>query len=401
MYSYDEVIDIINNARRFGKLTGLEVTKEILKVLDYPMKNIPYIHVAGTNGKGSTCAYLTSILMEEGKRVGTFISPHLIDFEERIMVNNEYIPKDKVTEYGNLLLTTRFPVELTMFDYCLAMAMLYFKEMECDIAVIETGLGGTYDSTNALGNPIATVITKIGFDHVAILGDSLGQIAREKAGILREGVPFITQSQDEEAMAALMAKAEAVKVSKTLVVTEEHLREVESMKPGLVGAFQCENGAGAMLTARSLGISETAIQKGIHGAKWMGRMEILSEKPYVMVDGAHNGNGVSALAESLRKLYPKEKFHFIMGVMADKDYENMIEELLPLARDFITVTPESNRALQAKDLATCIAGKGIEARSAQTIEEAMDTLSMDYKTIVFGSLYFVGEIENYWNNLGL
>lgn len=398
MYTYDEIIDRIYSATRFGKLTGREVTLYILEKLNYPMKDIPFIHVAGTNGKGSTCAFLTSILMAEGKKVGTFVSPHLVDFEERIMVNQVYIPKEKVTEYGNLLLEMDFGVELTMFDYCIAMAMLYFGEMKCDIAIMETGLGGTYDSTNALPNPLVSVITKIGFDHMSILGDTIDAIAREKAGIMKENIPVVIQTQEKEALDALLEEAIKKNAGPVHVLTEEKIRQAKERKPGLIGAYQYENAAGAVETAKILGISEGAIQRGISNAKWMGRMEILSKSPFLMVDGAHNGNGVSALARSLRELYPKEKFHFVMGVLADKDYENMIEELLPLAIDFVTVTPETTRALQARDLASCIKEKGIPAECANSLEEALDSLRREEKNVVFGSLYFIGEVEAYWNN---
>lgn len=401
MYSYEEVVDKINNARRFGKLTGVEVTKHILDKLEHPEQKLPYIHVAGTNGKGSTCAFLTSMYMAGNRKVGTFISPHLIDFEERIMINNVYIPKEKVKEYGNYLFGIDFGVELTMFDYCLAMAVLYFVEEGCDIAIMETGLGGTYDSTNALGTPIATVIAKIGFDHTAILGDTLERIAKEKAGILRAGVPFIMESQEAEARDALLECGQRIGSTPIIEVTSSAIDEVKQIGPGLVGEYQYENGALAMLTARCLGLEEAAIEEGIKKVSWMGRMEILSKKPFVMVDGAHNGNGVLALQRSLVALYPNEKFHFIMGVMADKDYETMIEEILPYAMDFVTVTPESERALQAKELALCIEKRNIPVQSVTTVEEALMTITNDYKTIIFGSLYFIGEVEEYWKNYKL
>ena len=184
-YNYDEVINIIENTRRFGNLTGYETSKRMLEQLGNPQSGIPFVHVAGTNGKGSTTAFLCKILEQTGKRVGMFTSPHLITFEERIRINGEYIPKEDVVRLGNLLLEMQFIVSPTMFDYCLAMAVLYFKEQSCDIMVMETGIGGRYDSTNALGVPEVAVITKIGFDHMAVLGNTLGEIAGEKAGIIK------------------------------------------------------------------------------------------------------------------------------------------------------------------------------------------------------------------------
>lgn len=394
MYNYQEVIDKIENSRRFGNLPGVEVTKRMLATLGNPQDGLAFIHVAGTNGKGSTCAFLTNILAKAGLKCGCFTSPHLIHFEERITVDQQMIPKEVVTRLGNELLSIDFGVTPTMFDYCLVMAVLYFKECGCNVAVMETGLGGRLDSTNALGNPMVAVITRIGYDHMAILGNTLTEIASEKAGILKENVPAIFAPQEEEALAVLR------KHPGTLVSSED-MEKVAFMKPGLMGEYQLENGAAAMLAAQKflsqIGFDEeradAAIEAGIHTAIWKGRMEILSREPYLMVDGAHNSNGIHALKTSLMKLYPDEKFHFVMGVMADKDYEKMIEELLSLAIDFVTVTPESSRALQAESLAEKIRSQGISARSMASVADVLTLPRVGEKTIALGSLYFIGELE--------
>ena len=394
MYNYQEVIDKIENSRRFGNLPGVEVTKRMLATLGNPQDGLAFIHVAGTNGKGSTCAFLTNILAKAGLKCGCFTSPHLIHFEERITVDQQMIPKEVVTRLGNELLSIDFGVTPTMFDYCLMMAVLYFKECGCNVAVMETGLGGRLDSTNALGNPMVAVITRIGYDHMAILGNTLTEIASEKAGILKENVPAIFAPQDDEALAVLQ------KHPGTLVSSED-MEKVAFMKPGLMGEYQLENGAAAMLAAQKflsrIGFDEeradAAIEAGIHTAIWKGRMEILSREPYLMVDGAHNSNGIHALKTSLMKLYPDEKFHFVMGVMADKDYETMIGELLSLAIDFVTVTPESSRALQAESLAEKIRSQGIPARSMASVADVLTLPRVGEKTIALGSLYFIGELE--------
>lgn len=390
------MIDKIENSRRFGNLPGVEVTKRMLATLGNPQDGLAFIHVAGTNGKGSTCAFLTNILAKAGLKCGCFTSPHLIHFEERITVDQQMIPKEVVTRLGNELLSIDFGVTPTMFDYCLVMAVLYFKECGCNVTVMETGLGGRLDSTNALGNPMVAVITRIGYDHMAILGNTLTEIASEKAGILKENVPAIFAPQEEEALAVLR------KHPGTLVSSED-MEKVAFMKPGLMGEYQLENGAAAMLAAQiyfdKIGLDEKkaleAIQRGIHTAVWKGRMEVLSEEPYFMVDGAHNSNGIHALKTSLMKLYPDEKFHFVMGVMADKDYETMIGELLPLAIDFTTCTVECERALQADALADCIRRKGIAAASADDFASCFQRGRLDetHRTVAFGSLYFIGEIE--------
>lgn len=493
IYTYGEVIHRIQTARRFGKLTGKDTSMRMLELLGNPQKDIPFVHVAGTNGKGSTTAFLCRILEQTGRKIGMFTSPHLVEFEERIRINGAYIPKHEVTRIGNQLLAMEFGVEPTMFDYCLCMAVLYFKEQGCDLMVMETGLGGRCDSTNALATPMLSIITRIGYDHVAILGDTLSQIAWEKAGIMQPGIPVVVQRQEAEAeqvlrevyeelnsgVCVLAAESSAadkhagvddnpIAVRSTDETVEGYIRvrdlDIERVREypmRMQGEYQLENAAAAMLAAEYIlsqwlekdamclhtpmqaNISdgqpdgsieeriERFIRAGIATTTWKGRMEILNEEPFFMVDGAHNSHGVHALAESLRILYPNEKFHFIMGVMADKDYEAMIEELLPLAIDFVTVTPESDRALQAEDLAACIQAKGVAATYAQDMESVIRPYlpdrdkvekSQSYKsattrlhglqdlpqsrpqstankTVAFGSLYFVGAIEAYMERI--
>lgn len=429
VYSYDKVVDKIQNSRRFGNLTGSEITKIMLEKLNHPEKNIPYIHVAGTNGKGSVSAFLCSILKEAGLKTGMFTSPHLIHFEERIRINGEMIPKEDVQRLGNLLLSEDFGVHPTMFDYCLAMALLYFKEQQCDVIVLETGLGGKYDSTNAVGTPDVSVITKIGFDHMAILGNTLVEIAGEKAGIIKKGTKLVCESQDADVEEVFKKAAEQVGVNRIEILAPEKIQikdhqsfsayGYEDLTMQMLGLHQFENATVAILAAEFylqdyLGAKrnqncddegvlndrvqaqiQQAVRDGIAATKWPGRMEVLSQRPFFMVDGAHNAHGVTALRKSLEILFPGEKFHFLMGVMADKDYVDMIQELLPLALDFTTVTVGYSRSLEAEELAECIGKMGVKASSKVSLKEAMSEVTDERKekTIAFGSLYFVGEIE--------
>jgi dihydrofolate synthase/folylpolyglutamate synthase len=251
------------------------------------------------------------------------------------------------------------------------------------------------------------VITRIGYDHMAILGDTLEAIAQEKAGILKPGVPAVIAPQEPEAMTVLREAAAQAQCSVT-VVDEAALRQAEAMHPGLPGAYQFENAATAAAAARiifakrrpdiSPDIRETYICDGIRHASWPGRMEILCALPYLMVDGAHNSSGIHALVTSLAQLYPGERFHFVMAVMADKDYERMVEELLPLAIDFVTVTPEGARALQGEALAEAIRAKGVAARSLYRVAEVLTLPVENEKTIALGSLYFIGELKKLWES---
>lgn len=421
--TYEEVLDQIEHQRRFGNRPGAEVSALMLEKLGRPQQNMSVIHIAGTNGKGSVSAFLCSILKEAGIRTGMFTSPHLVDFRERICVDGQMISREEVKKLGNMLLEEDFGTVPTMFDYCLAMALLYYRDRQCQAAVIETGLGGRLDSTNAIGVPEVTVVTKIGYDHMAVLGDTLDKIASEKAGIIKKGTKLVLESQKKDAMDVLLETAEKeavteIKIADMHDVTEcryENGRQYfsyqkyKNLEMAMLGVHQYENAAAAILAAeiflKDRGISdekaEYYIREGIKKTRWAGRMEILSREPFFMVDGAHNGNGVAALAESLRTLFPGEKFHFVMGVMADKNYEEMIEELLPLALDFKTVTVESERALAAQELSEKIRAKGIcDAGLLHSFDELMPgRLDVAHKTIAFGSLYFVGEIEKYFQDV--
>ncbi|MCM1106263.1 MAG: bifunctional folylpolyglutamate synthase/dihydrofolate synthase [Blautia sp.] len=417
-YSYSEVLEKIENSRRFGRLPGVTVEGLMLEALGEPQRGLPYIHVAGTNGKGSVCAFLDGIFRELGLRVGRFTSPHLVDFRERIMVDNELIGKEAVERLGNQLLQLDIGVTPTMFDYCLAMAVLYFKERACDIAVIETGLGGRLDSTNALGTPEVAVITRIDLDHTAVLGDSLTDIAEEKAGIFRPGVPAVSAPQQETAMTVLRSRAGSLHV-----VAKEELEKAKAYQPGLLGLHQIENAAVAAAAVRALPSVHTrrgeaaeaamawrgeeveaamtwraekleaAIARGIHSARWPGRMELLCGQPFFLVDGAHNPGGVRALRESLWELYPQERFRFVMAVMEDKDYTGMVELLLPLAKEFVTVSLDKERALQGEKLAAYIRERGVFARTAGSVRELCALPADGTKTVALGSLYFIGDLK--------
>lgn len=436
--TYEEVIDKIENIRRFRNLAGVEISQNMLEDLGNPQADMNLIHIAGTNGKGSVSAFLCAILREAGLKVGMFTSPHLVDFRERIQINGEMISKEDCARLGNFLLEKEFEAQPTMFDYCMVMAVLYFKEQKCDVIIMETGLGGALDSTNALGVPEVSVITKIGYDHVAILGDTLAKIAAEKSGIIKKGTTLVIESQEKEAEDVLREKAIEQGLNETIELRKGTFSFVEKkwisdkkmtqkgqtfsfldypeLSMHILGVHQYENAAASILAAQAffkrieerelkadsvqlrcvreaISKKKTAdwIQKGIASASWMGRMEILSEQPFFMVDGAHNSHGVTALCESLKALFPGEKFHFVMAVMADKDYDKMIECLLPLALDFVTVTAESSRALQGETLAEFIRAKGVDARNCEDFSKV--TLAEKEKTIAFGSLYFIGEIE--------
>lgn len=426
--TYEQVVETIVNSRRFGRYSGVEVMAEMLKALGDPQKGMRLIHIAGTNGKGSVSAFLCEILREAGLCVGVFTSPHLIDFRERICVDGRMIEREAVERLGRELLVRRFLKEPSMFDICLAMALLYFKEQQCDVVILETGLGGSLDATNAVGVPEVSVITKIGYDHMEILGNTLEEIAEQKAGIIKKGTDVVLESQTTGVLAVLLAAAERAGARACHVIApEEFLQrcyqdgtqsfvygDYGKLQMRMLGLHQYENAAAAAVAAelflKNGKFSERIeaqitgedknrrikafIRNGIFKTRWQGRMELLRSEPFFMVDGAHNSSGIEALRESLACLFPGERFHFMMGVMADKDYESMVELLLPLAAEFTAVRVQTERALGADALAAFIRTKGIPAVSVANLAAGMERAECAaHKTIAVGSLYFIGEIE--------
>ncbi len=399
--TYQQMVTKIESMRRFGKATGLEVSTALLRELDYPEKNMDIIHIAGTNGKGSTAAFLASLLKESGKRVGLFTSPHLITFRERIQINGNYISEDDVVFWGEKVLEAArgLEVDATMFDIALAMALLYFKSQEVEVVILETGLGGRYDSTRALSVvPKVSVITNIGFDHTAVLGNTLEEIAENKADIIRKDTVAVIAKMDEKAQKVIVSHCEKLSVPYVFAMDMELDSKWEL---GLLGDYQKENAQNALAAYESYmkgKMDQKVIALGLKNATHPGRLQIIQKDPLVIVDGAHNPQGVSALSRSLKALYPKEKFTFVVGVLADKDYGHMMEEMLPLAKEFVTVTVESNRALQGEELARYLMERGAKAYAASSIEDAF-LREQTGKTVVFGSLYFVGDVIQYFKSM--
>ena len=413
---YEEIVTAIMGRRRFGKACGRQVAEELLARLNCPERGMRVIHIAGTNGKGSTAAFVSSILQAAGFCVGQFPSPHLVDFTERIQVNGRQISREDAARLGQRLLDLPMELECTMFDLCLGMALLYFRERRCDFVVLETGLGGRLDSTSGLSQvPLVSVVTNIGLDHVQILGDTLEEIAAEKAGIFKPGTEAVFGKMAAAARRVLIKRCEELGIPwRDAGELEERIRSgEEAVEPrlGLFGAYQRQNAATAaavfdVLTERCPemfgGMSEEKRRKilleGLRKAVWPGRMEILSEDPFLLVDGAHNPQGVAALAESLRQAYPGEQFLFVAGILADKDYEGMLEIMIPLARRFYTVTVESSRSLQGQAVAEYLKGKGQDAVYIGDLADCLRTVLAEGKQtgkriVAFGSLYFIGSLE--------
>ncbi|WP_167511259.1 bifunctional folylpolyglutamate synthase/dihydrofolate synthase [Pseudobutyrivibrio xylanivorans] len=395
--TYENVVNTIDNKRRFGKACGRDVTMEFMEALGHPEMGKHIIHIAGTNGKGSVAAFVSSILQAASFsyakpfKVGLFTSPHLIEYTERIQIDGKQISREDVTRIGEQLLEMKLELEPTMFDYWLAMALVYFKEQQVDYIVLETGLGGAKDSTNGLAQvPEVSAITSIGLEHTQYLGNTLAAIAGEKAGIIKPGVPVVIGQMEEEAFNVISAKCGALDCELIQAGAVD-----KSQKLGLFGEYQRNNAAVAVEVVKSLSlyVDNQTIANGLAKAVWPGRMQIISENPYILIDGAHNPSGVKALYDSLTAEFPKEKFSFIMAVMADKDYVEMADIIRPAVERIFTVTVDSDRALQASELARVLSESGMDSKACEDYSLALEEAkAYDNKIIVFGSLYFIGEI---------
>lgn len=406
---YETLVAQISGSRRFGKAPGIVCSEAVCELLGRPQDDLRFVHIAGTNGKGSVAAFLTEICVQAGLRVGCFTSPHLEHFTERIQIGHTQIAPEDVLKFGRVVwradhrLRVSKGLSLTMFDYCLAIALLYYRQQGVDLVVLETGLGGRLDSTNIIPAPLVSVITEIGLEHTEYLGTTVAQIASEKAGILKAGTQAVLMDQPQEALGVLTERCEALGVPVHIsgMVDADGRYRGGSYEIGMPGAYQHRNAAAAIEAAGLLAqtfaqITPQAVCDGVKNARWPGRMELVGERPQVILDGAHNVHGVRALVESLRAWKPQQTYTFFMGVMAEKDYETMIELILPLADRIYTLTPDSSRALSAEALCAMIREKGGQADvclDEQHLIGLIRARDADEICIVFGSLYLIGAVR--------
>jgi len=396
--TYAESIQFLYSLRLFGAKLGLENTRQLAALAGNPQEQLRFIHVAGTNGKGSTCAMLESIYREAGLRVGLFTSPHLVSFRERIQVNRELISEAEVvrlvSEMQPRLATFPVAYHPTFFEVITVMALSYFAREHCDLVVWETGLGGRLDATNIV-TPLASVITNIGWDHQQWLGDTLAAIASEKAGIIKPGVPALTATQAPEALAVIEAVARGQDSSLTPIASDHAAR---STQHALVGEHQRLNAALAVATVELLRpqipVNAAQVQTGLARVDWPGRFQII-QRPgggTLVLDGAHNPDGAAVLTATLQARFPGVKPTLILGVLADKDWRPMCARLAALAARVLTVPVGSSRSAAAEDLAAvCREQLPHDTHVGATLSEALANTGKDDLVVVAGSLYLVGE----------
>ncbi len=395
--TYSEAIDYLYSLRVFGMKFGLENTRALAEAMGNPQAGLRFIHVAGTNGKGSVCAMLESIYRAAELRVGLFTSPHLVAFAERIQVDRILISRSDIARLTAGLRATIQALGAetppTFFEAVTVMALQYFKEENCDLVIWETGLGGRLDATNIV-TPMASIITNIQLDHQKWLGHTLPEIAREKAGIIKPGIPVITGTEDAAALEVIMEVARQQKAP--LIVETEPLRQYEL---GLKGEHQKKNAALALATVNALhpkiAVPESAIAEGFRTTRWDGRLQVVERPggPMVLLDGAHNPAGARTLADALQTRFYGHRPALIIGTMVDKDYAAICKTLAPLADNIFATAVASERGAQPELLAEAcrLAHPSAKIVVCPRVSEALAQTERERFVVVTGSLHFIGE----------
>ena len=418
---YQEAMDYIDKCAGYGIVPGLDSIRELLNRLDNPQQNLKFIHIAGTNGKGSTLAFISTALAENGYKVGRYVSPTIFEYRERFQIQGKPVSK---AEVGRLMEIVAVHADAmaeegfahpTPFEIETAMAFLLFEQKECDIVVLETGMGGELDATNVIENTLISVITSISRDHMGYLGDTIEEIAAHKAGIIKKGAVVVSADQESEVKSVLENSAQRkqaagihfldikdIKQEKyELQKTTFTYKDNKKIEIGLLGTYQPKNAALAWLVLEVLAkmgyvLKEDKIRKGFIKTAWPARFQVIDRKPLFLVDGAHNAAAAKELRKSMQFYFTNKKIIYIIGVFRDKEYEQVIETTCDLAWNIITVAKKgSNRALPALELAQAVSKVNPMVTAADSVEEAVELayLLADKDTVIlaFGSLAYLGD----------
>lgn len=418
--NYNEVLDRIHSLNKFGSRPGLERICMLLESLGNPQDSLSFVHVAGTNGKGSVCQMVSSVLRASHYKTGLFISPYITDFRERIQINNELIEKEKLVEtaeyvFSHLDKLNAEGIIITEFEFVMAVALEFFKREKVEVVVFETGLGGRLDCTNVIKPPLCAVITRIGLDHTDILGDTIELIAKEKSGIIKEGSAVVSSEQLSEALSVIENTCRELDVPFTLASTEmltdrdltlthtAFTYKGERIKLYLTGEHQVQNAASALMCLETLkakgfeNISSDTIKEGFLQVRNPARLEVLSENPLVILDGAHNKDGMETFANSVKTL-SDGKGVLIIGMLKDKDSRGSLELIDGMFTSVYTVPIDNPRALTSEEMGE-IAREHFESVTVtNSVQEALskalsEAQEKNIPLFVCGSLYLAGEIR--------
>jgi|LSQX01.1.fsa_nt_gb dihydrofolate synthase/folylpolyglutamate synthase len=423
--TYEKALEFLQTKSEPGSILELETITCLLAELGNPHLNRRFIHIAGTSGKGSTCAFLSSILLAAGYKTGLYSSPVVLNFNERIQVNGVNISNDALARLVSSIAGAAERIvshgcrKPTFFELTTALAFLYFRERNCDITVLETGLGGRLDATNVIKTPLVSAITNIGLDHTDVLGDTIEQIAGEKAGIIKENGTVVLYTQSETVHKIISdscrRNAASLKIAPVdkAVITRSSLDGLSfqygcfsGLELAAAGSYQVKNAAMAVSIAKALmdkglDINAASVKKGLKSTRWPGRFEVMQKNPVVIVDGAHNPQKTEALMESLKALFPLKKISFVVGILSDKDHIAVLNLAAPQAKRFYAISPPIDRAFDALDLASEIKSiTNLPVSAHASVHSALDRALRDALPediiCIFGSLYQVGEVFKYF-----
>lgn len=420
--NYEEAREYLDQVSKGGSVLGLYNMRELLKRLGNPQDSLKFVHISGTNGKGSVLAYLSTVFKEAGYRTGRYISPTLFSYREKIQVNEKFIGREDLSRLTEKIKAAAEEMQNcaagdpTIFEIETALAFLYFVEQKCDIVILETGLGGALDATNVITTPVMEVIASISMDHMEFLGDTLGKIAYQKAGIIKPDTSVVSAMQQPEAMEVICNVCRERDCT-FQAVDPEQIKDIsygyegqsfsyknwENIKISLMGSYQIKNAAlalEAINALRKLGydLKDRAVYQGMKKAVWKGRFTLISKDPVILMDGAHNPAAAEELVRSLKLYYAGKKFYYIFGMFRDKDYAQVIRLTAPMAEHIITVqTPGNPRALPAAELKEAVAEVNPSVEAAESlhmaVNQVMERIDSDSVVVIFGSLSFLGEAE--------
>lgn len=429
--TYKEARVYLDELSKYGSVLGLDTIRGLLRELGNPQDRLRFIHIAGTNGKGSVLAYTSTILSEAGYRIGRYVSPTVVSYRERIQVDGDMISKhsfaeetEKVQDAIVRLKEAKEPLP-TVFEAETAIAFLYFEKKKCDFVVLESGLGGKEDATNIVKNTVCAVFSSISMDHVGIIGNTLSEIAETKAGIMKPGCTVVSAPQKSEVRIVLERKAKELgcplfyaEPEKAVILEEDYrgmrfsYKSTENIQIRLSGTYQLINAVTAWETVHVLKQSEEkrfwqkeqdweqSVKTGFLKTEWFGRFTNISERPIVLVDGAHNEDAAKRLAESVRTYFPGKKLIYIMGVFRDKEYDKIIRSMIPYARCVYTVDlPNTERTLSAQKLKEAVLAESKDVpvyavgQIRQAVKKALRDAGEDDIILAFGSLSYLGQVK--------
>lgn len=433
---YDEAVQWINSLIPFGIRPGLKRMELFMERLDHPERRLKFIHVAGTNGKGSTCAYLTNVLIQGGYTVGTFTSPYISKFTNRIQTNNQDISEEDLLLIANQLKPLADEIAATelgsptMFEVTTTMAILYFAKFSYpDFVVMETGMGGRLDCTNVI-TPLVSAITNVGHDHMEILGDTLAKVAFEKAGIIKSGVPIVSAVEQDETIEVLKSVALEKKSTLYLLGREFHyepvsleenaqslrfsgpFRTLQNVGISLNGAHQLKNAAVALMVLEVLRqyyaviVDDEELLQGFKTTAWPGRLEMISVSPRILLDGAHNPEGAETLALALKQVYRYKKVHLMIGMLATKNHPGYLRHILPIVDTLVITEPDFRRKMDAAEFAKVVDSMVlqlciqpiemfIEPDWKKALEQLKTITGPDDLAVVSGTLYLIADVRSW------